>query len=104
MTKQKLQKNLKQIIKDLEPYKSEKIILYGSCAKGDFKKNSDIDLFIIKKTKKNFFDRLDDVNKLINHKTPIDILVFTPKEIKKRLALEDFFFKEIIQKGKIIYE
>ncbi|MFH1838458.1 MAG: nucleotidyltransferase domain-containing protein [Candidatus Kuenenbacteria bacterium] len=104
MTKQKLQKNLKQIIKDLKPYKPEKIILYGSCARGDFRKNSDIDLFIIKKTKKDFFNRLDDVNKLINHKVPMDIFVFTPKEIKKRLDLEDFFFEEIIQKGKVIYE
>ena len=54
MTKQKLQKNLNQIIKDLKPYKPEKIILYGSCDRDDFEKDSDIGLLIIKKQIKIF--------------------------------------------------
>ncbi|MEK9130043.1 MAG: nucleotidyltransferase domain-containing protein [Patescibacteria group bacterium] len=103
MTKQKLQKNLKQIIKDLKPYKPEKIILYGSCARGDFREDSDIDLLIIKETKKDFFSRINDVGRLVSHKIPMDILIFTPEEVKKRLDLKDFFFEEMIQKGKIIY-
>ncbi len=114
MTKQKLQKNLKQIIKDIEPYKPEKIILYGSCARGDFRKDSDIDLFIIKKTKENAFDRIRKVSNLIykseyfgnDKKFPgsIDIIVYTPKELKYRYDLGDFFIKDILKEGKIIYE
>ncbi len=33
----------------------------------------------------------------------IDILVYTPEEIKRRLDLEDFFIEDIVKKGKILY-
>ncbi|MFH1838463.1 MAG: nucleotidyltransferase domain-containing protein [Candidatus Kuenenbacteria bacterium] len=98
---------------DLKPYKPEKIILYGSCARGDFRKNSDIDLLIIKETKENAFDRIGKVSSLIykkeyfkNGKLPesIETLVYTPKELKYRYDLGDFFIKEILKQGKIIYE
>jgi hypothetical protein len=32
------------------------------------------------------------------------VLVYTPKEIKKRLALGDFFIEDIIKNGKLLYE
>jgi uncharacterized protein len=34
----------------------------------------------------------------------LDLLVRTPEEIKKRLELEDFFVREIIERGKVMYE
>jgi hypothetical protein len=33
----------------------------------------------------------------------MDILVYTPEEIKKRLEIGDFFFIEILEKGKVLY-
>lgn len=98
-----LNKLKKQIIKD---YKPEKIILFGSLAWGKVTKDSDIDLFIIKKTNKRFGVRIDEVT-LIANKTkvlsPKDILVFTPTELKARLDLDDFFIKKIINNGKVLY-
>ena len=34
----------------------------------------------------------------------LDLLVRTPEEIKKRLELEDFFIREILERGKVTYE
>ncbi|MCX6799999.1 MAG: nucleotidyltransferase domain-containing protein [Candidatus Falkowbacteria bacterium] len=78
-----LNKLKKQIIQD---YKPEKIILFGSLAWGKAHKDSDIDLFIIKKTTKRFGARIDEVNLLANKAkilSPKDILVFAPAEVKK---------------------
>ena len=35
---------------------------------------------------------------------PVDLLVRTPKQIEKRLSMSDFFIREIVTKGKVLYE
>jgi predicted nucleotidyltransferase len=106
MNKEKYQKEIKKItLQIVEKYKPEKIILFGSFANGKPTKDSDLDLFIIKKTKKSPGRRLLEVEKiLLNRKVPLDFLVFTPKEVEKRISLGDFFIRDITQKGKLVYE
>lgn len=35
---------------------------------------------------------------------PLDLLIYTPLEVQKRLQIEDFFVQDILWKGKILYE
>lgn len=96
---------INQITKNLKKYKPEKIILFGSYARGKSKRNSDIDLLIIKRTKRNPYKRIPEVRKyLYDIDKAFDILVLTPKEVQKRLELGDFFIEEIIKRGKVLYE
>lgn len=98
-------KQLNNIITSIKPFKPDKVILFGSRAWGKAKKNSDFDLLIIKKTKKNPSRRAYEVRGYLNNiNEAFDILVFTPKEVEKRIALNDFFINDILEKGKIIYE
>lgn len=85
-------------------YQPEKIILFGSGSEGRIKEGSDIDLFIIKKTSKRKLDRIDEILEFLDPKNPVDIHVYTPQEIKKRLSLGDPFLKEVFAKGKVLYE
>jgi len=88
-------------------YKPEKIILFGSFAYGMPTRDSDIDMLIVKRTKKKSMDRWFTLKKLCqdpNRGIPFSPLVFTPKELKYRLSLGDYFIKEILEKGKILYE
>ena len=99
------QKEISRIKKVIvENYKPEKIILFGSCAFGKIKPSSDIDMLIIKKSQKRRIERIQDVLFMIDNNLPFEPLVYTPLEIKKRLALGDFFVKNILEKGKILYE
>lgn len=99
------QKELKQTVKKIvTKYKPESIHLFGSYAWGKPDYNSDVDLLIIKKTKKEFLRRNFEIRKIIDGVMPVDILVRTPKEVKKRLDLGDFFYQDIIEKGKCLYE
>ncbi|MEA2064765.1 MAG: nucleotidyltransferase domain-containing protein [Patescibacteria group bacterium] len=98
---QEIQKITDQIKKK---YKPEKIILFGSFAYGKPTKDSDVDLFIVKNTKETRTKRHLKVDRmLLDRAIPLDILVYTPQEIKKRISLGDFFIKNIIQQGKILY-
>ena len=102
----KAQKEIEKIVnKIVKHYKPEKIILFGSFVHGKPTEDSDIDLFIIKKTKKNLLERIREVDKiLINRMIPLDILVYTPEQTRKRLNLGDFFIEDITTNGKVLYE
>ncbi len=100
-----LRKKITNIVWRLKTrYKPEAIILFGSLAHGKFRKDSDVDLMIIKKTKSNPWKRQEMIEKFMDHSVPIDLLVYTPSEIRKRLSLNDYFLREIIEKGKVLYE
>jgi predicted nucleotidyltransferase len=100
------QKEIKKITKQIvKKYKPEKIYLFGSFAWGKPTRDSDLDLFIIKNTQEKKLERIYKVYKFLwDKKVPLDVLVYTPKEITKRLALGDFFIEDIIKNGKLLYE
>lgn len=94
------------LVRNLKKYKPEKIILFGSHAWGKPTKDSDIDLLIVKKTKENIYRRIPTALSYLNdiNNIAFDVLVMTPKEVENRLKLGDFFIRDIIKKGKFLYE
>lgn len=86
-------------------FSPEKIVLFGSYAWGNPRPESDVDLFIIKKTKKNKRERQRELRTLLFPPAlPLDLLIYTPEETKRRLEMEDFFVNDILTKGKILYD
>ena len=104
ITKNKIISQIARKIK--KRYKPEKIILFGSYAYGKPKRDSDIDLLIVKKTKQRHIDRSVRIREILkeeNRLFPIEPSVYTPEEINERLKLEDDFIKTIYEKGIILY-
>ena len=86
--------------------KPDKIILFGSFARGEEKSDSDIDLLIIKDSDKKRPFRIKEVFEAVRgveRKYPLDPIVYTQQEIEKRLLLGDFFIKKVMEEGKIMY-
>lgn len=106
-----MNKEVNTIIKNLvntlvQKYHPEKIILFGSYAYGNPAKESDIDILIIKKTDLPFLKRLFNVRRLVSsirYGYPFEPLVLTPEELNERLNVGDDFFKEIVERGKVLY-
>ena len=82
----------------------EKIILFGSHAYGKPQWDSDVDLLIIMPFKGRPHRLAVDIKSRIVTPVAVDLLVRTPEEISKRLEMEDFFIREIIERGKVMYE
>ena len=83
-------------------YKAQKVILYGSYAKGEATEDSDVDLFIIAPTNERFFQRMATVLGLIRDLKkgiPIEPIVLTAEEVEKRIKVGDQFIQEIIEEG-----
>ncbi|MFQ6100620.1 MAG: nucleotidyltransferase domain-containing protein [Anaerolineae bacterium] len=90
-----------------EAYDPEKIILFGSCARGDFGEDSDIDLLIVKETASRPLDRMREVYKVVyspHHYLALDPLVFTSDELAQRLEARDYLIQEIVREGRVLYE
>jgi len=101
----KNQKEIKKIVgRIVRKYKPEKIYLFGSFAWGKPTKDSDVDLLIVKKTRKKWIARQIEIGRIIDGEIATDTLVRTPLEIKRRLDLGDFFYRNILRKGKMLYE
>ncbi|MEK7171709.1 MAG: nucleotidyltransferase domain-containing protein [Patescibacteria group bacterium] len=85
-------------------FKPEKIILFGSYAWGHPNRDSDIDLFVVKKTSETRIERGQIIENLLwGCGLPVDTLVYTPEEVQKRFELNDFFILNIFDKGKVLY-
>ena len=102
----KNQKEILQIIKVIaDGYNPEKIILFGSHATGKAHNDSDLDLFIIKKTKEPYLQRSRTVRRLFNpYPCAMDIFVYTPEEYEKSNNTPGFLPYIIINEGVTLYE
>jgi predicted nucleotidyltransferase len=91
-----------RIVAELQP---DKIILFGSYVYGTACNDSDVDLLVIMETSARPADRYLAVSRLIRPRPfPLDILVKTPGEIAHALEKGDFFVREIVTQGRVLYE
>jgi len=88
----------------VEAFNPEKIILFGSRAYGKPREDSDIDLLVVMPYEGD--DAMTAV-RILNHLdvlAPIDLLVRSPAEISERIKIGDRFMREIVERGKVMYE
>ena len=84
--------------------KPEKIILFGSWAWGNPTSGSDFDLFIIQVSTLKRLEREKSAYRIIcKSELSVDVLVYTPAEVKRRLSFEDPFVTQIVTRGRILY-
>ena len=92
----------------LEPLFREKnvsrAILFGSFARETKSRRSDIDILIVKKTKKRFLDRFEDFDEIYSllKNFVVDLLVYTPDEFERNADRP--FLKRVISEGVELYE
>jgi len=85
-------------------FKPQKIILFGSYAWGKPTEDSDIDLFLIMESNLRRDKRARQIQKAFSQRTfPLDIIVYTPEEVKLSLERCNPFIREILNKG-VLYE
>lgn len=101
----KFDKEIRSILEQLiRVYKPEKVILFGSLARGERREGTDIDLFIIKRDIPDLgVDRIRQLDTLIKYKLATDFIVYKPQEMNQRVKLGDPFIKSILKEGKVLY-
>jgi predicted nucleotidyltransferase len=85
----------------------DKIILFGSYARGDNKEKSDIDLLILKKELKNSFDIIDSIDRAFYEnkiRISVDLLAIDYNRYNELNSEIGYIYKTIKEQGKVIYE
>ena len=85
-------------------YSPEKIILFGSHARGDAGKYSDVDILVVMDYEGSGAELRANIRGAIPFHHSLDLLVRRPKDIQWRLEENDFFLKEIMNTGIVLYE
>lgn len=83
----------------------EKIILFGSYARGEATEKSDIDIFIIQDSDLPRYKRSTPIRLALRGLFPSkDIIVYTPAEVEEWKSASTSFIASVLREGKILYE
>jgi predicted nucleotidyltransferase len=80
-----------------------KAVVFGSYARNTENRKSDLDLIIVQRTDKRFFDRYDDFSDIYENLRGVqtDILIYTPEELKRISSRP--FIRKALEEGITIY-
>ncbi len=87
-----------------EEFGPERIILFGSHARGDAGKYSDVDLLVIMPFEGNSLRKAAEMRVRLRPGFRVHFVVRDPDDLQERLALDDFFLQEAVEEGKVLYE
>lgn len=93
-----------RVVAGIMGYEPQKVILFGSAARGETDEFSDIDLIVIKDTQERFFQRLLDVTAYLPQDVTIDVLVYTPGEFEAMVKGGNPFIQQALEEGQVLYE
>lgn len=85
-------------------YHAERVVLFGSYAKGDATEDSDVDLLVVLPFEGRSVEQSVKMRMELRPKFPVDILVRTPEKIEQRIAMGDNFLLGVLEDGKVLYE
>ena|SRR5207248_128368 len=95
-----IQRVVKQIAKRFQP---DKIMLFGSYARGCARAESDVDLLVVMRAR-NEIDQSLRIENYLDASFGIDVVVRTPQNLRWRLKEGDWFLREAVAQGKLLYE
>lgn len=88
-----------------EKYGILRAVVFGSLARGESTRRSDLDLMLVQETDKRFLDRYDgilsDITDVVRGRD-VDLLIYTPEELES--MSNRVFIKRILKDGTVIYE
>ena len=83
----------------------EKVILFGSHAKGTAGATSDLDLLIVQRTDLPVAHRMDDIRPLLAmFLVRVDVHVYTPEEFEDHSSDRMSFISSVLKTGRTVYD
>lgn len=87
-----------------EEFGAQRVILFGSYARGTAGPDSDVDILVIGPYEGRSVDKSVEIRMTLRPSFPMDLLVRTPEKVRERLDIGDSFMREILDQGKVLYE
>jgi uncharacterized protein len=84
-------------------FKPDRIIMFGSYAYGKPREDSDVDLLVVLRHEGLAARKASEIRLALPSGIPVDVIVRSPEKIRERLRMNDFFVREITEKGLVLY-
>jgi predicted nucleotidyltransferase len=93
----------RKVVREFRP---QRIILFGSFANGIPTDDSDVDVLVVMPLARGQRDvrMASTIRQRVQSSFPMDVIVRSPQQIKKRLADGDGFICGILRDGRLLYE
>ncbi len=85
-------------------FKPAKIILFGSYAHGRPAVESDVDLLVVMTHAQRAPYQAAEIKTEVRAPFPLDLLVRSPQQLRRRLARHDCFMQDIVERGRVLHE
>jgi predicted nucleotidyltransferase len=83
----------------------EKIILFGSYARGDFDKDSDLDLLVILPAVESRFEEMVRLRRVLRDiPMSIDVVVYSVDRVRDRQNLRGTMLYHALTEGRVLYD
>ena len=101
VTRREIQTTCDDIVREFAPLQ---VILFGSYAYGTPTEDSDVDLLIVMDIPKSEFrNKAVEIQQRIPDRFRMDVLVRSPEEIAYRVSYNDWFLREITERGELLH-
>jgi len=85
-------------------FRPQRIVLFGSYARGTATVGSDVDLLVVMPFEGSASRQAAEIRRRLDVPFGVDVVVRTPRDLEERLALGDYFLREIAEQGRTLYE
>ncbi len=96
-----MEEELSRLVEMLKAMGVQRIILFGSMARGEAGLGSDLDLLVIWDTPLGFLERTVELYRRLQPRVAVDLLVYTPQEMA-RMA-DRPLIRRALMEGKVLY-
>ena len=91
-----------RIVRAAEP---EKIVLFGSAARGTMGPDSDYDFLVIKKGKFNYWRVINTIQEHLHGKeAAVDVVLVTPEDVERYRDSHCLVICPALKEGKVVYD
>jgi predicted nucleotidyltransferase len=105
MRKNRLERIIEQmVLRIVERFDPERIILFGSAARGDAGPDSDVDLLVVMPVEGSRREKAVEIGVAVNDiPVPKDIVVTTPEDFEWRKKIAGTIERPAVRDGRLVY-
>jgi uncharacterized protein len=101
LTAKEIDRLIHRIVALIQP---QKVIIFGSYAKGTATIKSDLDIFVITETNLPMALRADDLKPMLSQSLiPVDVHIYTPEEFQEYAREPLSFVQSVLKSGKTVF-
>ena len=101
--RERLERELHAILERIVDEDTERVILFGSAARGEVGSTSDLDLLVVRRDSRRPAERAADLYRRARPAVALDLIAYTPEELDAARETSSFV-RRVLREGRVVYD